>query len=280
MPCIATGMYGCIETDVRLHSRRWVWLLPSLPSIIFVELEPIWCLTTLLIHLSSFAVFVFGHLLCASFSCGKAKALVCHSKSTCEHRNAWIWMLFPTSLQLKKRLILHVQMCRWSVLYVLQPQVQYGSTISKLTSKNSTYLLSADFVISESEREGLKKLWNSRFKKRRQSKSSKPKSSLPISEAHSSCQVFSWVSMHLLSYSPMSPAWLPVILSLNLSSHRCMKPALKMQLLGFFFMASHILIKFNMFSLKLPFSVRHTSFRKVGGRGDTYKCLKKFTDPV
>ena len=50
---------------------------------------------------------------------------------------------------------------------------------------------SADFVISESEREGLKKLWNSRFKKRRQSKSNKSKSSLPISEAHSSCQVFS-----------------------------------------------------------------------------------------
>ena len=50
---------------------------------------------------------------------------------------------------------------------------------------------SADFVISESEREGLKKIWNSRFKKRRKSKFSKPKSKLPISEAHSSRRVFS-----------------------------------------------------------------------------------------
>jgi len=132
---------------------------------------------------------------------------------------------------------------------------------------------------SESEREGLKKLWNSRFKKWRQSKSSKPKSSLPISEAHSSCRVFSWVSMHLLSYSPMSPAWLPVIFSLNLSSHRCVKPALKMQLLGFFFIASHILIKSNMFFLKLPFSVRHISFRKVGGEGGHLQMLKKIYRP-
>ena len=40
------------------------------------------------------------------------------------------------------------------------------------------------------------------------------------------CRVFSWVSMHLLSYSLMSPAWLPVIFSLKLSSHHCVKPAL------------------------------------------------------
>ena len=51
---------------------------------------------------------------------------------------------------------------------------------------------STDFPISESEREGLKKIWESRFKKRRQSKSSKPKTNLlPISEAHSSRRVFS-----------------------------------------------------------------------------------------
>ena len=43
------------------------------------------------------------------------------------------------------------------------------------------------------------------------------------------CQIFSWVSMHLLSYSLMSPAWLPVIFSLNLRSHRCVKPALLIQ---------------------------------------------------
>ena len=40
------------------------------------------------------------------------------------------------------------------------------------------------------------------------------------------CQIFSWVSMHLSSYSLMSPAWLPVIFSLNLRSHHCMKLAL------------------------------------------------------
>ena len=40
------------------------------------------------------------------------------------------------------------------------------------------------------------------------------------------CQVFSWVSMHLVSYSLISPAWLPVIFSLKLSSHHCVKPAL------------------------------------------------------
>ena len=40
------------------------------------------------------------------------------------------------------------------------------------------------------------------------------------------CWVFLWVSMHLLSYSLMSPAWLPVIFSLKLSSHHCVKPVL------------------------------------------------------
>ena len=129
-------------------------------TIYFCISEPICCSTTLLIHPSSFAVFVFGCLHCASFSCAKAKALVHHSKSTCEHHDAQIWLLFLTSLQLKKRRILHVQMCRWSVLYVLQPQVRYGSIISKLTSKNSTYLpcIELTLLISSSPSRSMKVL--------------------------------------------------------------------------------------------------------------------------
>ena len=59
-------------------------------------------------------------------------------------------------------------------------------------------------IISESDREGLKKLWNSRFKKHRKSKLSKPKSKLPISEAHSSHRIFSWAFKRLLPNSLIS----------------------------------------------------------------------------
>ena len=63
----------------------------------------------------------------------------------------------------------------------------------------------------------------SRFKKQRKSeKFSKPKSKLPISEAHSSHQIFSWAFKHCYP-THWSPTWLLVIFLVNVDNNCCVK---------------------------------------------------------
>ncbi len=86
------------------------------------------------------------------------------------------------------RTLFEVEMKKAKDIPLLPTQPE--ASASKTSAVYRTY--STDFSISESEREGLKKIWESRFKKRRQSKSRKPKpNTLPISEVHSSQRVFS-----------------------------------------------------------------------------------------